>query len=131
LQEWNIYQPDNEVGTWFSLNVDTFNQWRLAACIKTEDKQVDVSINNNNKSELSHFSMKPRLSEYKPFKTDKEWRAWARHVFIMAASHGCNNVFKLIKAPITPGENQVYNLQNKFMISMFSEKLFTSKGNVL
>lgn len=131
LQKWYSNQPDNEVYTWFFPNVDTFNQWRLSVHIKTEDSQVDVSNNNKNRSEISQFSMKRRLSEYKPLKTVKELRAWARHVLIMAPSHRCDNVSKLIKAPIIPGEKQVYNLQNKFMISMFSEKLLTSKGNVL
>jgi hypothetical protein len=49
----------------------------------------------------------------------------------MAASHSCDNVLELSNPPTTPEEHQVYDLQNKFMFSIFSEKLLTSKGNVL
>jgi hypothetical protein len=49
----------------------------------------------------------------------------------MAASHSCDNVLELINPPTTPDEQQVYDLQNKVMLPMFSEKLLTSKGKVL
>jgi hypothetical protein len=65
LQQWYIKQPDNEVGTWFFVNVDTFYQWRLTPRVRTEDTQVAVSINSNNskKAELSQFSARPKLSD--------------------------------------------------------------------
>jgi hypothetical protein len=87
--------------------------------------------NNNNKTEIAQFSARPKLSEYKPLNTDKEWRAWASHVLIMATSHGCDNVLELSKLPTTPNEQQFYELQNKVMLSMFSETLLTSRGKVL
>jgi hypothetical protein len=94
--------------------------------MKTEDNQgANISDNNNNNIELLQFSMKARLSEYNPLKNDREWRAWARHVLVMAASHGCDSVLELSKLPITLGD-----LQDKFMFSMFAAKLLTSKGIV-
>jgi hypothetical protein len=132
LQQGYSNQSGNKVGTWFSLNADSFNQWRQAAHIKTKDSEVTVSINNNSKkSEICQFSARPKLSDYKPLKTDMEWRAWARYVLIITASHSCANVLELRKPPITPDEQEFYHLQNKFMVSMFSEMLLTSKGIVL
>jgi hypothetical protein len=97
--------------------------------MKAEDSQVAVSsnININNKTEIAQISARHKLSEYKPLKTDKEWRAWTRHVLIMATSHGCNNVLELSKPLTTPSEQQVYDLQNKFMLILFLEKLLTLK----
>jgi hypothetical protein len=113
--------------------VDTFYQWRLTSHIKMEDTQVAASSSSNNskKAEISQFSARPKLSDYKSLNTDKEWRAWARHVLVMAVSHSCDNVLELRYPPTTPDGHQVYDRQNKFMLSMFSEKLFISKGKVL
>jgi hypothetical protein len=132
LQQWYINQPDKEVGTWFSLNVDTFYQWRLTSQIKMEDTQVAVSSSSNNskKAEISQFSARPKLFDYNPLMPDKEWHAWARHVLIMEASHLCDIVLELSNPPTTPDEHQVFDLQNKFMFSMLSKKLLTSKGKV-
>jgi hypothetical protein len=133
LQQWYLNQTDKEVGTWFSLTKEAFHQWRLTSHIKAEDTEVAGSSNSTNskKTEISQFSARPKLSDYKPLKTDKEWRAWARHVLIMAASHSVDNVLELTNPPITPDEHKVYDLQNKFLFSMFSEKLLTSKSKVL
>jgi hypothetical protein len=77
-----------------------------------EDTEVAVSSSSSNdkKAEISKLSCKPKLSDYKPLKTDKEWRAWARHVLIMAASHTCDNVLELSNPLTTPDEFQVYDL---------------------
>jgi hypothetical protein len=49
LQQWYLNQPDKDVGTWFSLNVDTFYQWRLTS---PGDTQVAVSSNSNNSKKV-------------------------------------------------------------------------------
>jgi hypothetical protein len=133
LQQWYLNQPNKEVGTCFFLNMDTFCQWRLTSHIKSEETQATVrsNINNSKKAEISQFSARPKLSGYNPLKTDTEWRVWARHVLIMAACHSCDNVLELSNPPTTTDEQHVYDRQNKFMFSMFSEKLLTSKGKVL
>jgi hypothetical protein len=111
MQKWYLSQPDKEVGIWFSLNVNTFYQWRSTSHIKMEDTQVAVSSNSNNgkKAEIARFSARPKLSDYKPLQTDKEWRAWARHVLVMAANHLCDNVLELSNPPTThhPDDHQV------------------------
>jgi hypothetical protein len=54
--------------------VDTFYQWRLTAHIKTEDTQVAVSSRNKNskRAEISLFSARPKLSDYKALEIDKK-----------------------------------------------------------
>jgi hypothetical protein len=43
IKQWYLNQPDKEFGTWFSLDVDIFYQWRLISHIKMEDTQEAVS----------------------------------------------------------------------------------------
>jgi hypothetical protein len=112
---------------WFTLSAEGLSTWRITTPIKEEASEVPNCSSNNSKSEISHFSSKPKMSEYKPFKNDKEWRAWDRHMPIVAVSHGCNNVLDYKKPPINPGENQVYDLQNKFMFATFPDNLLTFK----
>jgi hypothetical protein len=74
--------------------------------------------------------IKGSVSDYKPFKEDRLWRAWHRHILTTARAQNVENVLDLTYKPSTPDEVALLAEQQKFVFSVFEQTIFTSDGIV-
>ena len=67
-------------------------------------------------------------SHYQVFKEDKQWDSWRRSTLATARSHACEEVFDPNYRPTTADELAVFTEKQKFIYSVFEEKLKTDMG---
>ena len=64
-------------------------------------------------------------SHYVVLKEDKQWDTWKRSTLATARSHGCEQVFDPTYKPSTSDKISVFDEKQKFIYSVFEEKLKT------
>jgi hypothetical protein len=128
LVDWFSQVPNPSPTRWFDLDEDTFRTWRTQSTLKTPAPAtlpVPSSI-----SAISEFrkGVKRSVSDYKPFKEDRFFNSWQRHLKITARSHNVDNVIDLTYAPSTPDEVALLLEQQKFFFSVFEQTVLTPDG---
>ena len=72
--------------------------------------------------------IKREKSHYSVLREEKQWDGWRRSTLATARSHGCEDVFDRTYQPTTAEERDVFNEKQKFIYSVFEEKLQTDMG---
>ena len=67
-------------------------------------------------------------SHYHVLKTDKEWDDWNFSTIATARVHGCENILDPKYKPMTQDDKDLFEEQQKFMYSVFVDKLQTDIG---
>ena len=75
-----------------------------------------------------HKGIKRDITHYNEFKEDRKWTAWNRHLNSVARTHGVDKVLDTCYVPETPSEIALFAEHQKFMYSVFEQKLKTAKS---
>jgi hypothetical protein len=67
---------------------------------------------------------------YHPFKEDRFWHSWHRHLLTTARSHNVDNVLNLTYSPVTLEDTALLAEQQRFVFSVLEQKVLTSDGIV-
>jgi hypothetical protein len=123
------------VTRWFDLDADGFQAWRIRAPTPaiTSPSPSTSSVTTTASSSVIHDfrkGIKRSVSDYKPFKEDRLWHAWHRHILTTARAQNVENVLDLTYKPSTPDEVALLAEQQKFVFSVFEQTIFTSDGIV-
>ena len=73
-------------------------------------------------------SIKHDKSHYVALREDKQWDSWKRSTVATARSHGCEEIFDPSYMPITSTDKAIFDEKQKFMYSVFEDKLHTDMG---
>jgi hypothetical protein len=126
LVDWFSQVTAPPTSCWFDLTEDAFRSWRASAlAVPADAPAASTSI-----SPVLEFLkiVKRRVSDYKPFKEDRFFISWQRHLKITARSHNVDNMIDLKHAPSTPGEIALLHEQQKFFFSVFEQTVLTPDG---
>ena len=76
-------------------------------------------------------SIKRDKSHYTVLREDKQWDAWKRSTLATARSHSCEEIFNPSYVPSNSDERDLFHEKQKFIYSVFEEKLQTDIGKSL
>jgi hypothetical protein len=81
-------------------------------------------------SAISSFrkGVKQSISDYKPFKEDRYFNSWQRHLQSTARSHNVDNLINRDYVPNTPDEVALLTEQKKFVYSVLEQTVLTPDG---
>jgi hypothetical protein len=74
--------------------------------------------------------IKINISDYIELKDDKQWYKWKEQVSSIASLHQTGNVLNSEYSPGTQEEIELFGSHNRFMYTVFSECVQTSKGKI-
>jgi hypothetical protein len=74
--------------------------------------------------------IKINISDYNKLKDDKQWHKWTEQIASIASLHQMNNVLNADYTPGTQEEIELFGSHNRFMYTVFSECVQTSKGKI-
>ena len=72
--------------------------------------------------------VKRSISDYKPFKEDRCFNSWQRHLQTTACSHNVDNVINLACVPSASKEVTLLEEQKKFVCSVLEQTVLTPDG---
>jgi hypothetical protein len=113
---------------WFELTEDAFRSWRTQPIAPTQ--APTPAIAPATVSAITDFrkGVKQSISDYKPFKEDRYFNSWQRHLQTTARSHNVDNVINLGYLPSTPEEIALLDEQKKFVHSVLEQTVLTPDG---
>ena len=74
--------------------------------------------------------IKINISDYSKLKDDKQWHKWTEQISSIASLHQTGNVLNSDYSPSTQEEIELFGSHNRFMYTVFSECVQTSKGKI-
>ena len=83
---------------------------------------IDSAINDFRKG------VKRSISDYKPFKENRYFNSWQRHLQTIARSHNVDNVINLSYVPCTLQETALLDEQKKLVNSVLEQTVLTLDG---
>jgi hypothetical protein len=117
---------------WFELTYDAFRVWRTEAAALPGPGASGASgtIPSTTVSAITNFQkgVKRSVSDYKPFKEDRYFNSWQRHLQTTARSHNVDNVINLAYVPSNPDEIALLEEQKKFVYSVLEQTVLTPDG---
>jgi hypothetical protein len=127
LVDWFSQVTAPPTSRWFDLTEDAFRSWRASALtVPADAPAASTSI-----SPVLEFlkGVKRSVSDHKPFKEDRFFTSWQRHLKITAQSHNVDDVIDLKHAPCAPGEIALpLHEQQKFFFRVFEQTVLTPDG---
>jgi hypothetical protein len=130
LISWFHQVSNPSINRWFDLTDAEFKSWRtrpdptLASALPIETRRSSA-INDFRKS------VKRSVTDYKPFKEDRFFNSWNRHLQTMARSHNVDNVINLSYVATTPEDIALLAEQKKFVFSVLEQTVLTPDGILL
>jgi hypothetical protein len=116
---------------WSDLSEDAFRIWRTESVITPATTATTITapcavsaINDFQKG------VKRSISDYKPFKVDRYFNSWQRHLQTTARSRNLNNIINLsyYHVPSTQEEISLLEEQKKFVYSVLEQTVLTPDG---
>ena len=138
IRQWYVTNPIGDgLNRFLELTAAKLNQFVVECLITPTSKEADDS-----RVALSHTEIrtpddvihdfqkgiKRDISHYHEFKEDKKWTAWNRQLHSIARTHGVENVLDPVYVPISPSDIALFTEHQKFMYSVFEQKLKTAKS---
>ncbi len=97
---------------------------------RIESKPAQVVQHSDPAHEFSK-SIRRDVSQYVPFKEDKNWDKWQFDLNAKGRSHGISNVFDPNYVPNKPSECELFNAQQAFAFSVFVTHILTPNGPLI
>jgi hypothetical protein len=129
LQSWFQQQTNPTVSTWFNLNFDGFQ----AHCMQLlPPVTVAPSTATSSTTEVEAFrkGVRRNISDFKPFKEDRYWYSWQRHLLTTARSQNIEKVFDLSYTASTTSEIALLAEQQRYAFGVLEHTVATSDGLV-
>ena len=159
VQAWFVHHEDPTDATWANLTLADFNKWKTAsqatdirASLNVQDNSTapPTTLGNNDASTLSsqiqinsptnvpftsasnnfQRGIKINIADYTKFKDDKQWYKWTEQIASIASLHQTSNVLNSDYVPNTQEEIELFGSHNRFMYTVFTECVQTSKGKI-
>ena len=119
------------------IQVADFDTYRIRTY--DPDSPIVPFASKSNTSNVTHQRLiddfrkgiKRDKSQYPALREDKQWDNWHRSALVTARSHGCDHIFDPTFKPNTPEEIGIFDEKQKFMYSVFEDKLLTDMGKHL
>ena len=130
LLSWFRQDPTTNSPTrWYLLTPIIFQTWRTTPLSHTTPR---TPVTSTSRSAITDFrkGVKRSVSDYQPFKEDRFWHSWHRHLLTTARSHNVDNVLNLNYTPSSPDDIALLNEQKRFVFSVFDQTVKTSDGLV-
>ena len=117
---------------WFELDADAFQAWRTRPITNSVPPTIPPLAIITPSSVIHDFQkgIKRSVSDYKPFKEDRLWHAWHRHLLTTARAQNVEKVLDLHYTPTSPEAIALLAEQHKFVFSVFEQTVLTSDGLV-
>ena len=119
------------------IQVDAFDHYRVhtydpdSPIVPSTSKFTTSNVPNQRIIEDFRKGIKRDKSQYPVLREDKQWDNWHRSALATARSHGCDQIFDPAFKPNTPEEIGIFDEKQKFMYSVFEDKLLTDMGKHL
>ena len=122
-----------------SLEKRDFDEYRTIIYDPTSEHQHQPTMtrslprNNHKSSEAEMFmkSIKKDRTAYPTLKEDRQWDKWNRSLKAVARTHGCEIILDPSYVPGNEGEIELFKEKQKFMYSVFEDKVLTNTGLTL
>jgi hypothetical protein len=118
------------------LTSDDFDDYRTTVYNPNQPFEAPPAVQSSKPLVGAHSSpvddfrrgIKRDKSHYVVLKEDKQWDNWKRSTLATAHSHGCEEVFNPSYKPSTADDIAIFDEKQKFIYSVFEEKLCTDMG---
>ena len=138
IRQWYVTNPIGDgLNRFLELTAAKLNQFVVECLTTPTSKEADDSHVALSHTEIRtpddvirdfQKGIKRDISHYHEFKEDKKWTAWNRQLHSIARTHGVENVLDPVYVPISPSDIALFTEHQKFMYSVFEQKLKTAKS---
>ena len=120
------------------ITLQEFNKFRLSKYDPTGMKAYTTNKTKTtkgnkvlNSAEIFKKTIKRDKSHYTILREDKQWDKWNRSTIATARTHDCDHVFDINFVPIGEEQQELFDEKQKFIYSVFEEKVLTNTGKAL
>ena len=137
IAKWYVTNPTSDGFTRFlELTSAKLSQYAVECLMPTNEPIADTRValpladQHSPTDIIRDFQkgIKRDITHYNEFKEDKKWTSWNRHLNSVARTHGVDKVLDPSYVPETPADIALFSEHQKFMYSVFEQKLKTAKS---
>ena len=119
---------------WLSITTEEFDAYRISSTHALRSQVPTVGPSSVTKSHAVDYfkrTFKCDKAHYLIFKEDKHWDNWKHSTLATARSHKCEEIFNPTYVPSSCSDKAIFDEKQKFIYSVFEEKLKTDVGKYL
>jgi hypothetical protein len=130
LQSWFSQQTNPTVASWFNLDFAGFQAHRMQLIPVPVPAPASTKASAITDVEAFRKGVRRNISDFKPFKEDRYWYSWQRHLLTTARSQNIEKVFDLSYQPTTASEIALLAEQQRYAFGVLEHTVTTSDGLV-
>jgi hypothetical protein len=118
---------------WLTFNYPLWFIWNNEA-VRASKAAADVSAPAETPRETRtpvenwNYGVKKNIGDYSSFEDAKFWHTWKQETVQLGKLHVCSEVFDPTYKPSTTDEQQLFNIQETFMMSVFVKYVKVTEG---
>ena len=137
LQAFVRYQHStgNPISDYLTVTAAEFNEFRVSVynpnvpITAPSSSPRITTAHSTTVVATSKQGIKHDKSHYVALREDKQWDSWRRSTLATARSHSCEEVFDPTFVPASPVAKELFAEKQKFISSVFEDKIQTDVGN--